>query len=104
MTVAPAPSTSVGPTSAPDPGAAARGDCSQMPDLHSEMDALDPPLANREIHANTMATLDLSPQSPPLPSVTDLEVAIAGRSLREPSVEHIEDNRLDPSHSQYDMV
>ncbi len=92
-------SASPGPTSAPDLGAAAEDDGSPQPGLSKEKDALDPPSVNRAIHANTMATLDLSPQSPSLPLVNDSDVAIAGRSLREPNAERTGDHRPYPSHS-----
>ncbi|KAH9035094.1 hypothetical protein EDB83DRAFT_2415672 [Lactarius deliciosus] len=65
------PSASPGPTSAPDLGAAAEDDGSQMPGLRGNEDALDLRSANRAIDANTTPALGLPPQLPSLPSVTD---------------------------------
>jgi len=96
-----APSASPGPTSAPDPGAAAEGDGSPKPGLRKEKDALGPPLVNR---ANNMATPDLPPQSPSLPSATGSDVAIAGPSLRELNAERTGDHPPHPSHCRYDVV
>ena len=100
------PSASPGGTSALDlgPGATTEGDGGPMLALHEEMDAIDPPSVNRAIHSNTMAIPDPPPQSPSLPSVTDSDVAITGRSLREPNVERTEDRPPDSSHYQYDIV
>ncbi len=96
-----APSASPGPTSAPDlGGAAAEDDDRPKPGLRKERDALDPPSVNGAIHA----TLDLPPQSRSLPSVTDSDVAIAGRSLREPNGERTGDHPPHPSHCRYDIV
>ena len=75
-----------------------------MPDVHEEIDVLDPPAVNRSIHPNTMATLDHSPQSPALPPVTNSDVAIADPSRREPNAEHTADRPPDSSHYQYDIV
>ncbi len=72
-----APCAFPGPTPPPDFGAAAEDDGIPRPDLRKEN---DPPSVNRAIQANT---LDLPPQSPSLPSVTDSNIAIAGPSLRE---------------------
>ncbi|KAI9467324.1 hypothetical protein BJY52DRAFT_1413439 [Lactarius psammicola] len=66
------------PISAPDLGAAAEGDGSPKPGLRKEKDAPDPPSVIRAIHANTMTTVDLPPQSPPLISVTNSDIAIVG--------------------------
>ncbi len=103
-TVTTAPSASPGPTSAPDLGAAAEDDGSPKHDLRKGKNALDPVSVNRAIHANTMGTLNLPPQFPPLPSVTDLHVAIVGPSLQEPNAEHTGDDLPHPSHSRYDIV
>ncbi|KAH8986153.1 hypothetical protein EDB92DRAFT_2105433 [Lactarius akahatsu] len=99
------PSAMTGSASAPDLGAVAKDDGSPTPgarkdrDIHSE-----PPSAIRAIHANAMLTLDLPPPSPSLPSVTDMDPAIAGPSLREPNAELRGDPPLDPLHSLYDIV
>ncbi len=99
-----APSASPGPTSAHDLGAVAKDDGSLKPGLRKEKDALDPPSVNHAIHANDMATLDLPPQSPSLPPVTDSDVAIVGRSLREPNAERTGGRPPDTSRGWYDMV
>lgn len=85
-------------------GAVSENNGSLKPGLHKEQDVLAPPSVNRSIHPNTMATLDLPLQSPALPSITDSDVAIAGRSLREPNAEHTADRPPDRSCYQYDMV
>jgi len=99
-----APSASPGPSSAPDLGAAAEDDGSPKPGLRKEKDSLDPPSVNCAIHPNTMNTLDLPPQSSSLSSVTDSDVAITGRSLRESNAERTGDRRPHPSHPPYDIV
>ena len=65
-----------------------------MPGLRKEKDSLDSPSVNRAIDENIAATLDLSLQSQPPSSVID--VAIAGRSLREPNAGHTADHPPDP--------
>ena len=98
------PGASLGTTSAPDLGATAEDDGSHMPGLSEEMDTLDPPSANRTIHANTMAPPDLPLQSSsPLP-ITHSVVATAGPPPREPNAKHTGDHPPDLSHFQYDMV
>ena len=99
-----APSASPGTASAPDLGATAEDDGSHMPGLREEMDALDPPSANRAIHTNTMATPDLPLQSSSLLSITHSDVATADRSPREPNAEHTGNHPPDFSHFQYDIV
>ncbi|KAH8991014.1 hypothetical protein EDB92DRAFT_1862712 [Lactarius akahatsu] len=63
------PGVSPGPTSAHGLGAAVEDGGNKDPGLRKEEDAIDPPLLNRAIHANTMVT-DLPPQSPPLPHIS----------------------------------
>ncbi|KAH9045886.1 hypothetical protein EDB83DRAFT_2405526 [Lactarius deliciosus] len=75
------------PTFAPDMGAATEDNASPTPSSRKENDALDPPSVNRATHAITV-TLDLLPQFPSLPLVTDSDVAIAGSSLRERAGDH----------------
>ncbi|KAH9034801.1 hypothetical protein EDB84DRAFT_53062 [Lactarius hengduanensis] len=75
---APGPSC-LRPSSAPDLGAAAERGGSAEVASHMEMDAVDPPSAIRE---NILATPDHPPQSPSLPSVTDLTITgLSRRSL-----------------------
>ncbi|KAH9034806.1 hypothetical protein EDB84DRAFT_1676120 [Lactarius hengduanensis] len=75
---APGPSC-LRPSSAPDLGAAAERGGSAEVTSHMEMDAVDPPSAIRE---NNLATPDHPPQSPSLPSVTDLTITgLSQRSL-----------------------
>jgi hypothetical protein len=71
--------------------------------LYNPMDALDSRSSNRAIDANSAASIDLTSQSPPLSTVPDSDVAIAGRSLQESNAEHTEDPP-NPSRCQYDMV
>ncbi|KAI9449959.1 hypothetical protein BJY52DRAFT_1305054 [Lactarius psammicola] len=99
-----APSASPEPTSAPDLDSAAEDHGSPKPDFRKEEDDLDPCSVNWEIHANTIATRDLPPQSALLPLVTDSDVDIAGLSLREPNAEHTGDSPVDPLHGGYDIV
>ncbi|KAH8984225.1 hypothetical protein EDB92DRAFT_1819159 [Lactarius akahatsu] len=89
--IATAPSTSPGPSSALDLlSIAARDDGSCR---HKDVGL---PSVNRAIHASTMTTLDLPPQSLSRPSVADLDiVAIAGPSER---VERTGDHSPHPSH------
>ncbi len=100
----PTTSASRGPTSAPGLGATVEDDGSPKPGLRKEKDALDPPSVNRAIHANTMATLDLPPQSLSLSSVTDSDMAIACHSLRELNAERKGDHPSHPPHCRYDIV
>ncbi|KAI9445737.1 hypothetical protein BJY52DRAFT_410901 [Lactarius psammicola] len=60
IVVTTAPSTSLGPTPAPDLRASAEDDGSPT-SLRKEKDTLNPPSVNRAIHANNMDTLDLPP-------------------------------------------
>ena len=99
-----APSVSPGMTSTSDLRVSTKDDGSHMPGSREEMDALDPNLVDRAIHANTMATPDLSLQPPPLLSISHSDVAITGPSPRGPNAEPIGDNPPDPSHFQYDIV
>ncbi|KAI9449218.1 hypothetical protein BJY52DRAFT_1420068 [Lactarius psammicola] len=102
IVVTTAPSTSLGPTPAPDLRASAEDDGGPTPSLRKEKDTLNPPSVNHAIHANTMDSLYLPPQSPSLPSATDSDVAIVGCSLQEPNAERKEGDRpLHPSHSRY---
>ncbi|KAI9445689.1 hypothetical protein BJY52DRAFT_1315439 [Lactarius psammicola] len=94
------PSASPGPTSAPDLDSAAEDHGSPKPGFRKE----DPLSVNCEIHANTIATRDLPPQSASLPLVTNSDIAIAGLSLREPNAELTGDRPVDPSHGRYDIV
>ncbi len=96
--------TSPGPTSTPDPCAAAKDYGSPKPGLRKEKDALDPPSVNRVTNANTIAALDLPSRSRSLPSVTDSDVAIVGLSLRTPNTERIGDYPSHSSHYPYDIV
>ncbi|KAF8260514.1 hypothetical protein EI94DRAFT_1748217 [Lactarius quietus] len=100
VTVTSVVSTPLGPTSAPDSGPAAKNSGSSRRDQH----VLDPPSVNRTIDPNTSATLDISPQSQPLSSVTDSEMDVAGRSTREPNAGHTKDDPPDRSRYRYDMV
>ncbi|KAH9024173.1 hypothetical protein EDB84DRAFT_1440760 [Lactarius hengduanensis] len=99
MIVTTAPSTSPGPTSAPDVGAAAQDDGRPHLGLRKEKDALGALEVDQAIHANSMADLD-SPPSPSMRSITKPEVAIAGPSPREPDADHPPHT----SHDQYDVV
>ena len=63
-------------------------------------DVLHPTAMNRAMHPDTTTTLDQ--QSPSLPSVTDSDRAISGRSLRETNAENTGDHY--PSRNQYDIV
>ena len=63
-------------------------------------DALHSPATNRAMRTDTTTTLDQ--QSPSLPSVTDSDQAISGRSLRETNAENTRDHY--PSRNQYDIV
>ena len=91
MIVTTAPRASSGPTSAPDLGVSVE---------HDSRNTLDLPLVNRAIDASTIAT----PQPPSLSSVTDSDVAIVGRSLREQNAEHTADHPPGPSCYRYNMV
>ena len=71
--------------------------------FHKEIDALEPRSVNRPIYATTMATPDLPQCTSPL-SVTNLDMAVVGPSLRESSAERIEHHPPDPSRYQYDIV
>jgi hypothetical protein len=93
-----APSASVVPTSGPDPGTSAEDDCSPTPAFLKENSALDPLQVHHAISASAMTTLVLPPRSPPLPSVTDLDVTIVGCSLREPNAKHTRDHPHDLMH------
>ena len=94
---------SPGPTSAPNLDAVAEDDGRPELGFHTPIDALDPPSVNHAIDASTAASLDL-PLQPPLPSsVSDSDVAIAGRSRKESNAEHAGDPP-NPSHYEYDMV
>ncbi|KAI9450678.1 hypothetical protein BJY52DRAFT_163143 [Lactarius psammicola] len=104
IVVTTAPSTSPGPTSAPDLDSAAEDHGSPKPEFHKKEDALDPHSVNWEIHANTITTRGLPPQTPSMPLVTNSDVAIAGPSLREPNAERTGDSPVDPSHGLYDIV
>ncbi|KAH9017473.1 hypothetical protein EDB83DRAFT_2437567, partial [Lactarius deliciosus] len=61
------PGASPAPTSSPEPGATAERDGSPKPELRKGMAALDPPSVNHSIRANSVATLDISPQFPSPP-------------------------------------
>ncbi|KAI9449220.1 hypothetical protein BJY52DRAFT_1420069 [Lactarius psammicola] len=76
IVVTTAPCASLGPTSAPDLRASVEDDGSPTPSSREEKETLNPLSVNRAIHANTMATLDLPPQSPSLSPATDTNVAI----------------------------
>lgn len=93
-----APSASVVPTSGPDPGTSAEDDCSPTPAFLKENSALDPLQVHHAISASAMTTLVLPPRSPPLPSVTDLDVTIVGCSLRESNAKHTRDHPHDLMH------
>jgi hypothetical protein len=97
-----APSVSLVPTSGPDPGTSIEDDCSPTPTFRQGNDTVDPLSVYHVIDSNTMPT----PRSPSLPPpVTDPDVAIVGRSLLEPNVEHdTGDHPPDPSPYQYDIV
>jgi hypothetical protein len=69
-----------------------------------ENDAVDPPSVNHTIDANTMPTLDLSPQSPLPLSITDSNVATVGPISQGPIVEHTGDHPPHQSHFRYDVV
>ena len=56
--------------------------------LHTPMDALDPPSANRAIDASTTTSLDLPLQPPLSSSLSDSDVVIQGRSQQESNAEH----------------
>ncbi|KAH9026902.1 hypothetical protein EDB85DRAFT_1893190 [Lactarius pseudohatsudake] len=77
------PSISPGPTSAPDLSITAAEDGGiPKPGLRMGKD-VGPPTLNRAIHANTVTTLDLPPQSLSLPSEADSDIAaVAGPSQR----------------------
>ncbi|KAH9009840.1 hypothetical protein EDB83DRAFT_2452200, partial [Lactarius deliciosus] len=101
MIVTPAPSTSPGPTSAPDVGAMAKDDGRPQLGLRKQKDTPGILEVDQAIHANSMANLD--PPPPPLMrSITKPEVAIAGPSPREP--DHDADHPPHISHGRYDMV
>ncbi|KAF8259762.1 hypothetical protein EI94DRAFT_1812792 [Lactarius quietus] len=104
ITVASASSASPVTTSVPAPGTVAEDDGSPKPGFHKDPDVLDPPL-DREFYANLVDTPDLPPQSLSLRPDTHSDLSIAGRSLREPNVEHAADRPPpDPSRYQYDIV
>ncbi|KAI9445692.1 hypothetical protein BJY52DRAFT_1216610 [Lactarius psammicola] len=94
----------LGPTSAPDPGAAAEDDGSPDPGLRKEADTLGPHSANRAVHPNTFVTLDLPPQSPSLPLVTESGVAVASASFKEPNAERTGYHPPDPLHGMHEIV
>lgn len=96
------PGASLGMTFASDLGAAAKDNGDPKSSLRKEMDTLEHPSVNREIHANTIVTLDLSLQSLSLRSVTDLDVVIAGPSLLDPNAEHTGCHHPHPS--RYPMI
>jgi len=105
MTGLSAPSASLVPTSEPDPGTSIEDDCGSTPAFRTGNDAIDSLSEYHVIDVNAMPTLVIPPQSPSLPSATDPDVAIVGRSLREPNAEHdTGDNSPDPSPYQYDIV
>jgi hypothetical protein len=82
---------------APDLGASARPKLR----LQMEKDAIDPPSVNHTIDANTMSTLDLSPQSP---SITDSNVVMVGPISQGPTFQCTGDHPPHPSHFRYDMA
>ncbi|KAI9449226.1 hypothetical protein BJY52DRAFT_1308306 [Lactarius psammicola] len=98
------PSTCPGPTSASDLDSAVEDHGSPKPEFHKEEDAFNPHSVNWEIHANSITTRGLPPQSPSIPLVTNSDVAIVGPSLREPNAARTGDSPVDPSHSRYDIV
>ncbi|KAH9054615.1 hypothetical protein EDB83DRAFT_2392918 [Lactarius deliciosus] len=110
MIVTSAPSASPESTSVPDLGAAVVDDGIAKPGLRKEQDTFDPPFVhvnpsvNRSIYTNPMPTLDLPPQPPSLPSVTDSDITIAGPSIWESNVERIGDRPPHLSHGQYNIV
>ncbi|KAH9009748.1 hypothetical protein EDB83DRAFT_2452417, partial [Lactarius deliciosus] len=61
------PGASLAPTSSPNLGATAERDGSPNPGLCKEMAVLDLPSVNRAICTNTVATIDIPPQSPSPP-------------------------------------
>jgi hypothetical protein len=96
-----APSASLVPIFGPDLGTSVEGDCSSTPAFRKGNDAVDPPSVDHLTDANALPT----PQSPPLPSATDPDVAIVGRSLRGPNAEHDTGGHPPgPSPYQYDIV
>ncbi|KAH9024180.1 hypothetical protein EDB84DRAFT_1507404 [Lactarius hengduanensis] len=96
------PSTSPGPTSAPDLSITATEDGGiPKPGLCKGKD-VGPPTVNRAIHANTVTALDLPPQSLSLPSEADSDIAaVAGPSQR---AERTGDHSSHLSHCRYDIV
>ncbi|KAH9018857.1 hypothetical protein EDB84DRAFT_1518210 [Lactarius hengduanensis] len=99
LTATTVPSAPPWPTFAPDMGAATEDNASSKPSSCKENDALDPPSVNRATHAITV-TLDLLPQFPSLPLVTDSDIAVAGPSLRERAGDH----SPHPPHFPHDIV
>ncbi|KAI9434512.1 hypothetical protein H4582DRAFT_2176331 [Lactarius indigo] len=101
-------SASIGLASAPDLHVAVEDDDSPKLGPRKEKDALDPLLAIRSIHANAMVTVDTplqSPrQSPSLPSVTDMDSAIAGPSLCERNSKRAGGHPPQPLHCSYDII
>jgi hypothetical protein len=100
--VATAPRASAVMTAALDPGAAAEDDGKPWLCIRKEVDAHNPPSANRATTANT-----LDPHSSLLQSVTDSNVAIADRS-QEPNAGRVGGGSGDRpphvSHGWYDIV
>lgn len=92
------PSAPPGPTSAPEPDAAAEDDGNPIPGYRKVKDALDPPSVSRPIHM----ALDLPSQPPSMTLVTDSDVAIAGCSPRELNAEPRDPPH--PSRCLYDIV
>jgi hypothetical protein len=95
-----APSVSL--ISATDSAATLENHGNSIPGCREANDALCSPTVNRATRTGTMNTL--GPQSPTLPSATDSDREIVGRSVRELNAENTGHPLPDPSRNQYEMV
>jgi hypothetical protein len=103
ITVPDAPNASLLRTPGPDPGTVAVDDGSPISSLCKEEHDLDPSV-HYALDENTTPTIALPPQPPSLPSTTDPDMAVAGRSPQGPNAELTMDGSPDPSRYQYDIV
>ena len=95
-----APNTPPGSSPAPDRGTAVEHDGTPRPCLPQEMNT--PPI-NRSVRADTGVTAPDS-RPPPLPSMTNSDGSVMGRSPQEPNTGNTGDRPPRLSHGRYDIV
>jgi hypothetical protein len=103
ITVPGAPIASLVQAPSPDPDTVAVEDGSPISSSCKEEHDLDCSV-HHAIDANTTPTMFLTPQPPSLPSVTEPDGAMVGRSQRVLDAEHEGAHPLDSSSYRYDMV